>query len=188
MIILGIDPGLTNTGWGVVERRGAKLACVAYGCVTTDPAEETSRRLKHVHDEIVAVIGRHEPVAMAIETLFFNANVRTAFATGQARGAALLAAAHSDLEIGEYGPSEVKLAVVGSGTADKKQVQYMVRAILGLAEEPKPDHAADALALAICHANVGGMRTASRLPRAAKGATSGWAAAVARAEKRAGAR
>jgi len=179
MIILGIDPGLSNTGWGLVERTGSRLRCLGYGCVTTNPAEETSRRLKIVHDSLADVIATYRPVALAIETLFFNANVRTAFATGQARGAALLAAAQADLEVGEYGPSEVKLAVVGSGSADKRQVQYMVRAILDLAEEPKPDHAADALALALCY------RTAPAGVSAVRGATAGWTAAVERAERRA---
>lgn len=188
MIVLGIDPGLTNTGWGVIERSGSRTSCVAYGCVTTDPTDSVPRRLKAVRDQVATVIEMHGPGECAIETLFFNANVRTAFATGQARGAAMLAAADAGLEVGEYGPSEVKLAVVGTGSADKRQVQYMVKAILGLAEEPHPDHAADALAIAICHANLCGDGGRGAATSAASGVAeaggSGWDAAVARAQAR----
>ncbi len=169
MIILGIDPGLANTGWGVVEASGNRFRCVGYGCITSPASMDTARRLKDIHDGILALVALHAPAECAIESLFFNVNVKSAFATGQARGVALLATADAGLPIGEYGPGEVKLAVTGTGSADKKQVQYMVRAILGLAAEPKPDHAADALALAICHAN-------SRVSRAR-----GLAAAVATA-------
>ncbi len=153
MIILGIDPGLANTGWGLVEASGNRFRCVGYGCITTPAAMDTARRLKDIHDGILGLVALHAPAECAIESLYFNVNVKSAFATGQARGVALLATADAGLPVGEYGPGEVKLAVTGTGSADKKQVQYMVRAILGLAEEPKPDHAADALALAVCHAN-----------------------------------
>ena len=153
MIILGIDPGLANTGWGLVEASGNRFRCIAYGCITTPASADTAKRLKDIHDAILAIVGQHAPAECAIESLYFNVNVKSAFATGQARGVALLATADAGLLVGEYGPGEVKLAVTGTGSADKKQVQYMVRAILGLAEDPKPDHAADALALAICHAN-----------------------------------
>lgn len=153
MIILGIDPGLANTGWGLVEASGNRFRCVGYGCISTPARMDTARRLKEIHDGILGLVELHAPAECAIESIFFSVNVKSAFATGQARGVALLATADASLPVGEYGPGEVKLAVTGSGSADKKQVQYMVRAILGLAEEPKPDHAADALALAICHAN-----------------------------------
>ncbi len=166
MIILGIDPGLADTGWGVVACEGNHFRCLAYGCVSTAPSEAVAGRLKSVHDEIAGLIGRHSPDECAIESLYFNVNVRTAFATGQARGAALLATADAGIPVEEYGPGEVKLAVVGNGNADKKQVQYMVRAILGLAEEPRPEHAADALALAICHAHNRVARAREREARA----------------------
>ncbi len=153
MIILGIDPGLANTGWGVIEQAGNRFRCVGYGCVSSDSGEPLAKRLRSVHDALAALIAEHAAEECAIEKLFFNVNVRTAFATGQARGVALLATADADLPVAEYGPSEIKQAVVGYGSADKAQVQFMVKAILGLAEQPRPDHAADALAVAICHAN-----------------------------------
>ncbi len=165
MIILGIDPGLANTGWGVVDIEGSRLRCLGYGCVSTSAEEPLAQRLAAVHASLVSVIRKHEPAECAIEKLYFNVNVRTAFATGQARGVALLATAEARLPVGEYGPSEVKQAVVGYGSADKSQVQFMVRTILGLREMPKPDHAADALAVAICHANSRGAARATRTTR-----------------------
>ena len=153
MIILGIDPGLADTGWGVVEAAGNHFRCLGYGCVTTPASEPLSQRLAQVHTSLVSVIRKHGPAECAVEKLFFNVNVRTAFATGQARGVALLATAEARLPMGEYGPSEIKQAVVGYGGADKAQIQFMVRTILSLPETPKPDHAADALAVAICHAH-----------------------------------
>jgi crossover junction endodeoxyribonuclease RuvC len=156
VIILGIDPGLANTGWGIVEALGNRFRCLAYGCVTTPAEEPLAQRLSSVHTSLISVIRKYEPAECAVEKLFFNVNVRTAFATGQARGVALLATAEARLPVGEYGPSEIKQAVVGYGGADKAQVQFMVRTILKLAEVPKPDHAADALAVAICHANSSG--------------------------------
>ena len=108
-------------------------------------------RLARIHDEIGGVVERYRPHVCAVESIFFGANAKSAFATGQARGVAILALSESGLELGEYSPVQIKSTVVGSGTADKKQVQYMVRVLLGLPEEPQPDHAADALAAAICH-------------------------------------
>lgn len=153
MIVLGIDPGLKNTGWGVIEQQGSRMRCLAYGCIATGSDRPTAERLAAIHSGITEVIGRYSPAEAAVESVYFSNNAKTAFATGQARGAALLAAEELD-EVGEYGPGEIKLAVVGIGDADKRQVQYMVRAILGLAVEPRPDHAADALAAAICHVNM----------------------------------
>lgn len=153
MIILGIDPGLANTGWGVVEQAGSRFRCIAYGCVTTAAGDPLPERLSAIHDQLRSVIARYAPEACAVESVYFGTNAKTAFATGQARGVALLATADAGLALGEYGPGEIKMAVVGTGSADKRQVQYMVRTILGLAEDPAPDHAADALAAAICHAH-----------------------------------
>lgn len=158
MIVVGIDPGLANTGWGVIEQQGTRLRCLAYGCVQTRAGSATAERLAEIHDGISTVIERYAPTAAAIESVYFSNNAKTAFATGQARGVALLAS--SSLEVGEYGPGEIKMAVVGTGDADKRQVQYMVRAILGLPAEPRPDHAADALAAAICHVNMRSARIA----------------------------
>jgi crossover junction endodeoxyribonuclease RuvC len=153
VVILGIDPGLANTGWGVVEVDGARFRCLSYGCIRTVPAQGTALRCKSVRDGLADVIVRYLPTEASLENIYFNRNVSSAMATGQARGAALVAAADAGLVIGEYGPGEIKLAVVGSGSADKAQVTYMVRTILALDHDPKPDHAADALAAAICHAN-----------------------------------
>jgi len=164
VIILGIDPGLANTGWGVVEQSGSRLRCLAYGCITTHSTAPLPERLSLIHDQLRAVVGRYAPEACAVESVYFGTNAKTAFATGQARGVAVLATADCGLPLGEYGPGEIKMAVVGSGSADKAQVQYMVRTILGLDRDPSPDHAADALAAAICHAH-------SRVARAALGRT-----------------
>ena len=149
--ILGIDPGLANTGWGVVAQNGPRLACVAYGCISTPAQAPLARRLGKIHEQMAAVIRRFAPTCVGIETVWFGNNVTAAFATGQARGAALVACAEMGLAVGEYSPSQIKLAVVGEGTAEKEQVQYMVRHLLKLERDPAPDHAADALAAAICY-------------------------------------
>lgn len=154
MIILGIDPGLANTGWGVVEHTAGRFRCLAYGCITTAASEPLPGRLAAVHDELAGVIDRFRPEECAIESVFFGSNARSAFATGQARGVAVLALAEHGVVLGEYSPAQIKGSVVGTGTADKAQVTYMVRALLGLDHEPAPDHAADALAAAICHAHL----------------------------------
>lgn len=149
--ILGIDPGLAHTGWGVVEQSGPRLGCVAYGCVATPASVTLAERLAKIHEQVGAVIQHYRPVCLGIETVWFGQNVTAAFATGQARGAALVACAQAGLEVGEFSPKQIKLAVVGEGNAGKEQVQYMVKQILGLRELPRPDHAADALAAAICY-------------------------------------
>ena len=156
-IVLGIDPGLAHTGWGVIRQDGPRLSCIAYGCVETSPKHQLSDRLKKVFEQIAAVIDRFEPVCVGIETVWFGQNTTAAILTGQARGAALVACAMDGLDVGEYTPNEIKLAVVGAGMAEKDQVQYMVQKLLGLPGKPEPDHAADALAAAICyttHASV----------------------------------
>ena len=149
-VILGIDPGLAHTGWGIVLQQGAQLKCLAYGCVSTSAETELSQRLAKVHQQIGAVIERYGPTCVGIETVWFGQNITAAFATGQARGAALVACAQAGLSVGEFTPKQIKLAVVGEGGAEKEQVQYMVKQLLGLDVAPKPDHAADALAAAIC--------------------------------------
>ena len=150
-IVMGIDPGLAHTGWGVVRQDGTRLSCVAYGCVTTGTGDPLPARLLKIKRQIEAVIDRYEPTCLGIETVWFGENVSAAFGTGQARGAALVAAAEAGLQVGEFTPNAIKMAVVGQGHAEKEQVQYMVAQILGLAKEPQPDHAADALAAAICY-------------------------------------
>jgi len=162
VIILGIDPGLANTGWGVVEVVGSHHRCIAYGCISTRADEQLSQRLSVIHSDIASVIERYAPAECAVESVFFGSNAKSAFSTGQARGVALLATAASRIEVAEYSPVQIKNVVTGSGTADKKQVQYMVRALLDLDHEPKPDHCADALAAAICHAALRGRAALER--------------------------
>ena len=154
MIVLGIDPGTAATGYGIVERNGSKLRAVGYGCIETLPTQELPARLLEIHRAVTELIITHKPVQIGVERLFFNRNVQTAFAVGQARGVVLLAAAEHGLPVFEYGPHEVKLAVTGYGRADKMQVQRMVQMVLGMAKLPKPDDAADALAVAICLAHA----------------------------------
>lgn len=166
LVILGIDPGLAHTGWGVIERDGSRLRCLAYGCVTTRAHEEVAQRLAAIHEGIRDVVGRYRPAECAVESVFFGTNAKSAFATGQARGVALLATAEARLVLGDYSPVQIKSTVVGSGTADKKQVQYMVRATLGLDHVPSPDHAADALAAAITHAQLRDRAALEAAPRA----------------------
>ncbi len=161
VIVLGIDPGLANTGYGVVQRRPAgRLVALDGGCVTTPAGASPEARLASIHAAIAALIARHTPDAVALEALYFGANVRSAFAVGQARGVVLLAAGQHGLGCHDYTPQQVKGAVCGSGRAEKAQVQRMVQALLALPELPRPDHAADALAVAICHANHAPLRAA----------------------------
>lgn len=162
MIILGIDPGLANTGWGVVETRGSVCRARAYGCVSTSSSESIDRRLGKIYEGISEAIATYAPSQLAIEKIFFGENSRSALATAHARGAALVAAAEAGLELGEYTPMQIKQAVVGTGSADKYQVIYMVRNILALDHDPRPDHCADALAAAICHANLVRTRNVAR--------------------------
>lgn len=150
-VIMGIDPGLAHTGWGLVRANGSRLACLAYGCVTTTNDRPLEQRLKVIYDQIGAVIDRFQPTAVGIETVWLGANTTAAFATGQARGAALVACANGCLDVGEFAPNKIKSSVVGTGHADKRQVAYMVAQILNLDKLPTPDHASDALAAAICY-------------------------------------
>lgn len=163
MIVLGLDPGTSATGYGVVEQRGGRLAALDYGVIATPAAgggkaaagrsagtAAEPARLASLHRAVADVIHRHRPDLVAIEEVFVNRNPRAALAVGQARGVTLLAAAQAGVPVTQYAASMVKLAVAGYGAADKGQVQAMVRAQLGLAGVPRPDHAADALAVAIC--------------------------------------
>jgi crossover junction endodeoxyribonuclease RuvC len=153
MIVLGIDPGTANTGYGVVARRGGRVVALDGGVIATSAGLPLERRLAQIHARLVELIGEHAPVAVAVEDLFFGVNVRSAFAVGHARGVVLLAAGLHGIPCSSYTPQQVKSAVCGSGRADKAQVQGMVQRLLSLPEPPRPDHAADALAVAICHTN-----------------------------------
>ena len=152
MTTLGIDPGMAAWGFGVVRRAGNRLKLLEYGSHSTPADERSELRLKRIHDEIVSILERHEPEAVALEDSYVGADPRTALSVGQARGAILVACASAGVDCTEYAPSAVKQAVCGYGRADKAQVQRMVRAILRLDGDPRPHHASDALAVAICHA------------------------------------
>jgi crossover junction endodeoxyribonuclease RuvC len=150
--VLGIDPGTAACGYGIVHASGGRLKAVEFGWWQTPARERPELRLKQIHDAIAELIERHEPEAVVLEESFVGADARTALSVGQARGAALVACASAGVFCAEYPPASVKQAVCGYGRAEKAQVQRMVKAILGLAEPPKPHHASDALAVAICHA------------------------------------
>lgn len=153
MIILGIDPGYAIVGVGVLEYVGNKFRMLEYNAITTPANMPTPLRLKKIYEQMQFYIDQYHPDAMAIEELFFNSNQKTAILVAQARGVLLVSAANNNLPICEYTPLQVKQSVTGYGRADKKQIQSMVKMILNLKEIPKPDDAADALAIAICHAH-----------------------------------
>lgn len=150
--ILGIDPGTATMGWGVIRQEGSRLRYVQHGAITTPSNWEMPRRLGRLFDGVTELVRGYRPETVAIEELFFNTNVTTGITVGQARGVAILAAYKAGIEVTEYTPLQVKQAVTSYGRADKQQVQEMVRALLNLREIPKPDDAADGLAIAICHA------------------------------------
>ena len=152
MKVLGIDPGTAACGYGVVHASAGRLTGVEHGWWPTSARQPSAQRLRQIHDEVCALIDRHEPDAVALEESYVGADARIALSVGQARGAVLVACARSEVPCREYAPARVKQSVAGYGRADKAHVQRMVKAALGLAELPQPHHAADALAVAICHA------------------------------------
>lgn len=152
-IILGIDPGIADTGYGLVKEDSGRLTCLAYGSIKTSAALSLVCRLEILYAELNKIIKRYKPQLASVEQLFFNKNVRTALIVGQARGVALLALQQNGLPIIEFTPSQVKQAISAYGQASKLQVQKMVKLTLNLKELPKPDDAADALAIAICALN-----------------------------------
>jgi len=160
MIVIGVDPGAANTGFGVVRTAGDQMVALDGGVIETGPELPVEERLAKIHDSLRQLIVWHEPKAMALEDLFFGKNVGSALSVGQARGVALLAASQRGVPCFDYTPQAVKKSVCGSGSAGKEQVQEMVGTLLGLPEPPAPDHAADAFAVAICHAGGRGMRDA----------------------------
>lgn len=160
MRVLGIDPGFATTGFGVVERSRGRLRALAIGAIKTSPGLPQADRLLELRGALVAIVGAHSPDAVALERLFFNANVRTAMGVGQASGVVMVTAAEAGLAVHEYTPTEVKSSVVGVGNASKHQVQSMVASLLRLSSPPKPADAADACALAICHLNRSGLARA----------------------------
>ncbi len=154
MLVLGIDPGTASTGYGVASGDDARLCAIEHGMIATRPGVPPERRLAEIHARVGELLDRHRPDALAIEELYFGANVRTAFAVGQARGVVLLAAGQRGIPARSYTPQQVKSAVCGSGRAPKQQVGRMVARLLALDAVPTPDHVADALAVAICDLNA----------------------------------
>lgn len=150
---MGIDPGSAITGYGVIEHLDRRSRLIECGCIRTEAGSPLPARLKRIYDGLIEVITTHRPDQVAIEETFYGKNARAALTIGQARGVALLAAANEGVEVAEYAPREVKQSVVGSGGAAKEQVQFMVKALLGLPRPPQPEDAADAVAVALCHAN-----------------------------------
>ncbi len=157
ILILGVDPGLNRCGWGLVASEGARLSHVAHGVIEPPPQQQLASRLHDVFEGLCEVIARYSPHEAAVEETFVNSNARAALALGQARGVALAAAARAGLAVAEYAPATVKKAIVGSGSADKTQIAFMVRRLLPTAGDVSAD-AADALGVALCHAAHAGMR------------------------------
>lgn len=153
MIILGLDPGLATTGYGVLSFYSSRFSLLDYGIISTLPTLSESERLAEIEAQLISLFHRFSPDRVAIEQLFFNTNTKTALKVSQARGVLLLTAQHFGKEVFSYTPPQVKLGVCGYGAATKKQVQYMVQKLLNLPNIPKPDDAADALAICICHAH-----------------------------------
>ena len=150
-IIIGIDPGLASTGYGVIESRDNRMRHICHGVISTAPALTTGSRLVAIESELAVIIDRFRPEDAAVESLFFARNVKTALPVAQARGVILFTLSKRNVPLFEYTPIEVKQAISGRGRADKHQVQHMIRILLGLKVIPEPDHAADALAVAFCH-------------------------------------
>ncbi len=159
-VVMGIDPGAANLGFGIVRVEGNHMVALDGGVVETSAGMPVERRLERIHTSLAELLAWHQPAALAIEDVFFGKNVRSAMVVGQASGVAMLAAAQSGVSCFSYTPQAIKLSVCGSGSAGKGQVQKMVGTLLGLPEPPHPDHAADALAVAICHGGSAGRRQA----------------------------
>jgi crossover junction endodeoxyribonuclease RuvC len=157
-VVMGIDPGAANLGFGIVRVEGSHMVALDGGVVETTPELPLERRLERIHATLAELLAWHEPKALAIEEVFFGTNAQTAMTVGRASGVAMLAAAQAGVSCFAYTPQAIKMAVCGSGAAGKKQVQRMVGTLLGLPEAPSPDHAADALAVAICHGGGAGRR------------------------------
>ena len=154
--ILGVDPGYAILGWGVIEYRASRHRLVGFGVFETEKDLPWPERLKGIYTGLVGIVDEYSPDVCSVEELFFSSNQKTAIKVGEARGAAVLACANAGLPVYEYTPLQIKQALTGYGRADKRQIQEMVRQILGLERAPRPDDAADAVAAAICHANSSG--------------------------------
>ena len=158
MRILGIDPGLATIGWGVIDTTGVKHKAIAYGAIITPAGTPTEKRLAQIFAELEAIIKKYQPEVMAVEELFFNTNITTGIRVAEARGVIITQAHSLGVKIAEYTPLQVKQSIVGYGRAEKSQVITMVQTFLNIKEKIRPDDAADALAIAICHAHAGSSR------------------------------
>jgi crossover junction endodeoxyribonuclease RuvC len=154
MIVIGIDPGLARVGYGVIGINNRKPEPVCYGCIESGKDRPTSERLLHIYTEVAALIGKYPPAHIAVEKLFFSKNITSAMSVSEARGVILLLAEQQQIPVTEYTPNQVKLAITGSGRADKRQMQEMIMRLLHLPEIPRPDDAADALSIALCHIHI----------------------------------
>ena len=154
MVIMGIDPGLATVGYGLIEKKGNTTKVIDFGIISTSKNDTLPTRLKQIYASVSALIDKYKPDSVAMEELFFQNNAKTAIAVAEARGVSLLACIHKLGNLYEYTPLQIKSALTGQGRAEKRQVQYMVKAILNLKEIPKPDDAADALAVALCHSQT----------------------------------
>ena len=162
--IIGVDPGLASTGWGVLEFSGGRFRHIAHGCIETCAGENRGERLLIIHKEFLEILKSHKPSEAAMENIYFGKNISSAMSVAEARGVLLLTLRSQGLFVRELTPHAIKQAVVGISRAGKNQIQEMVRIILGLNEIPKPDHAADALGAAICAAQMGSLSLAANLP------------------------
>lgn len=162
MVILGIDPGYGTVGYGVIDYAPARTRAIGYGAITTRPGSELALRLAEIYADMNRLLDHYRPDAVAMEELFFNKNITTGIQVAQARGVLMLACAQRGLTVNEYSPSQVKQAVVGYGKAEKHQMMELTRTILRLEKIPRPDDAADALAIALCHGNTAGSLLAGR--------------------------
>jgi crossover junction endodeoxyribonuclease RuvC len=168
-VVMGIDPGAANLGFGIVRVEGARMVALDGGVVETSPEQPIEQRLERIHGALAELIEWHQPRAMALEDIYFGKNVHSAMAVGRASGVAMLTAAQRGVGCFTYTPQAIKMAVCGSGAAGKQQVQRMVGTLLGLPDPPTPDHAADALAVAICHGGSAGRQAAVEAAEAVAG-------------------
>ncbi len=157
-IVIGIDPGTATTGYGVIKAEGKKYECLGYGTINTSPKWKSEDRLQKIEEDFSRLLDKYKPTIMAIESLFFFKNAKTAIPVSQARGVILMSAAQKGLQIHEYTPLQAKMATVGYGRAEKKQVQEIVKILLNMNDIPKPNDASDALAVAICHISTQALR------------------------------
>lgn len=154
MIVIGIDPGLARVGYGVIEVKNRNPEPVCYGCIESSKDQPAAQRMLHIYTELTALIEKYEPAQIAVEKLFFSKNITSAMGVSEARGVILLLAEQQKIPVTEYTPNQVKQAITGSGRADKRQMQEMIKRLLRLDVIPKPDDAADALSIALCHIHV----------------------------------